>query len=424
MICPSCKRKHEDPDNCEHCGFNVKSFREYAAGKEKTEHTSATDRQEGSLHANGSLQAKGFLQANGRNRHKVSQKQNKNSNLVLIAVPILVLAGAYFLLADNQSLKDPKSAVIAEAEPVLNTRPVAKDVVKEKIKTSVPKKILIPENIIIKKSTGVAGRLNERFQARNNIEAARNATVFIKTTWNTIGSGFFVDDSCSIITNRHVIEQPLQQSEKFKQRVLDRREEIQRDFDQTSREYDQAIRRNDRFLSRTLQDRLDELRNEALRLPTNVYETLLKEQQSIRSKSVKGVDVDLTISLINGEEYRVRRAQVSGKYDLAKLSLNDQNCPFLKKGDSTNIIQGERLYTIGSPSGLAYTVTSGIFSGYRERDNKRFLQTDAPINPGNSGGPLVTQDGEIIGVNTSILANTEGIGFAIPISIVESEFAN
>jgi S1-C subfamily serine protease len=68
-------------------------------------------------------------------------------------------------------------------------------------------------------------------------------------------------------------------------------------------------------------------------------------------------------------------------------------------------------------------VTSGIFSGERGEGHERLLQTDAPINPGNSGGPLITENGEVIGINTLVLRGTQGIGFAIPIEAAFDDFA-
>jgi len=86
-------------------------------------------------------------------------------------------------------------------------------------------------------------------------------------------------------------------------------------------------------------------------------------------------------------------------------------------------VQGrERLYTVGNPQGLAYTVTSGVFSGERGEGNQRVLQTDAPINPGNSGGPLITASGQVVGINTMVARGMQGIGFAIPIEAVYEEF--
>ena len=269
---------------------------------------------------------------------------------------------------------------------------------------------------------GVGKKINSTHHARNEIEAARNATVFIKTTWDTLGSGFFVDGNCTIITNRHVIEEPLQQTEEYKRRVENRLIEIDNKLQRLNQDYQSALQNGNQGKSQKIQREFTQLRHDRTIIFQQVYQELLEEKQFRDGSFVRNISVDLTVSLVNGDEYQIRSASVSGKFDLAKLSLDDVGCPFLEKGRSSSIIQGERLYTIGSPSGLAYTVTSGIFSGYRQQEDKQFLQTDAPINPGNSGGPLITQDGKIIGVNTSILANTEGIGFAIPFSVVEEEF--
>jgi len=79
------------------------------------------------------------------------------------------------------------------------------------------------------------------------------------------------------------------------------------------------------------------------------------------------------------------------------------------------------VYTIGNPVGLRNTVTSGVFSGYRQMEATKdlLLQTDAPINPGNSGGPLFNMNGEVVGINTAIVASGQGIGFAIPINVAK-----
>jgi len=104
------------------------------------------------------------------------------------------------------------------------------------------------------------------------------------------------------------------------------------------------------------------------------------------------------------------------------LELLAPNCVFIEPGNSNTLRRGDPVYTVGHPVGLRYSVTSGIVSGFREHAGVRYIQTDAPINPGNSGGPLIDRSGEVIGVNTMILADTEGIGFAIPIEVVVDEF--
>ena len=108
------------------------------------------------------------------------------------------------------------------------------------------------------------------------------------------------------------------------------------------------------------------------------------------------------------------------KTDLALIKIKGDEGPFpyLELGDSTKTRIGDWVLAIGNPFGLESTVTAGILSargrsiGAGPYDD--FLQTDASINPGNSGGPLLNLDGEVIGINTAIVAGGQGIGFAIP----------
>lgn len=105
--------------------------------------------------------------------------------------------------------------------------------------------------------------------------------------------------------------------------------------------------------------------------------------------------------------------------DLALLKVEARkDLPFLKFGNSDALKVGEWLMAIGNPFGLDHTVTSGILSAkgrnIRSGPFDNFLQTDCSINPGNSGGPLLNMDGDVIGINTAIIASGQGIGFAIP----------
>ena len=92
----------------------------------------------------------------------------------------------------------------------------------------------------------------------------------------------------------------------------------------------------------------------------------------------------------------------------------------LQLGDSDKLRQGMTVIAIGSPLGLEYTVTEGIISALDRslegHPGEGFIQTDAAINPGNSGGPLVNIKGEVVGINTAIIAGAQGLGFAVPIS--------
>jgi len=125
---------------------------------------------------------------------------------------------------------------------------------------------------------------------------------------------------------------------------------------------------------------------------------------------------------VNGKEYKARTVGRDSKTDLAliKLSAPVKDLQPLALGDSDKMRVGDWVIAIGNPFGLEETVTKGIISatgrviGAGPYDN--FLQTDAPINPGNSGGPLLNLKGEVIGINTAIVAAGQGIGFAIPVN--------
>jgi len=131
---------------------------------------------------------------------------------------------------------------------------------------------------------------------------------------------------------------------------------------------------------------------------------------------------EIEVKLSNGSTYQAKVVGKDPKTDLALIKINpDKPLPTLRLGDSSAAQVGEWVLAIGNPFGLGGTVTQGIISakgrviGAGPYDN--FIQTDASINPGNSGGPLVNMRGEVIGVNTAIVAGGQGIGFAIPIDM-------
>jgi serine protease Do len=113
--------------------------------------------------------------------------------------------------------------------------------------------------------------------------------------------------------------------------------------------------------------------------------------------------------------------------DLAVIKIDvDHALPFAKLGNSESMQVGDWVLAVGSPFGLQATVTAGIVSAkgrniVPNRQFQSFIQTDAAINPGNSGGPLVNMEGEVIGINTAILTDTNsyaGVGFALPSNTV------
>ena len=136
----------------------------------------------------------------------------------------------------------------------------------------------------------------------------------------------------------------------------------------------------------------------------------------------KATDIDIILQ--NGDKYEAKVVGKDPKTDLAVLKIEpDQKLQAVKFGDSENLRIGEWVLAIGNPFGLGYTVTAGIVSakgrslGFGAYDD--YIQTDASLNPGNSGGPLFNLKGEVVGVNTAIVARGQGIGFAIPIDLAE-----
>jgi S1-C subfamily serine protease len=121
----------------------------------------------------------------------------------------------------------------------------------------------------------------------------------------------------------------------------------------------------------------------------------------------------------------------SEEKDIAVLKINAPTSKLkpIKTGKSTNLRVGQFVIAIGNPFGLDYTLTTGVISALDREIRSQsgmpirdIIQTDAAINPGNSGGPLLNSSGELIGVNTAIYSPSgasAGIGFAIPVNIVE-----
>lgn len=139
---------------------------------------------------------------------------------------------------------------------------------------------------------------------------------------------------------------------------------------------------------------------------------------------VKGAD-EILIRLSDKREYRGQILGTDPKTDLAVVRFKPEHeVKVANLGNSDALRVGEWAIAIGNPFGLDQTVTVGVISATGRSDvgiatYENFIQTDASINPGNSGGPLVNLKGEVVGVNTAIVAAGQGIGFAIPINMVK-----
>jgi serine protease Do len=138
---------------------------------------------------------------------------------------------------------------------------------------------------------------------------------------------------------------------------------------------------------------------------------------------------DVRVTLPDRREFKARVIGTDPKTDIAVVKIDASNLPVITVGNSAKMQIGDAVLAIGNPYGVGQTVTMGIVSatgraGLGIEDYEDFIQTDASINPGNSGGALVNDRGELIGINTAILApgsgGNQGIGFAVPVNLARN----
>jgi serine protease Do len=372
MRCPKCNHVQRNLIECESCGIIFEKYRQFQEKKKEEVQRQAS----------------------------AAKRRNKGllAGAALLGV-VSLAAGAFYFLGSGtatdtrpqraQQVSSPRPNVAPEPAPALPA--VAGPVEKEPMA-----------------ATG-----------GNTIERARKATVSIETPWGT-GSGFFVNTHY-IVTNRHVVQFDEKKLAEFRHQVETGRHLIDLELEKI-----EDLRRRMRELppgpSRSQLEILIEARTDQVNkvLPQQLAgeERLAKLESSLQPSDIK-------IILDDGTEYTANYVLVSENYDLALMSLFSGEFDYIDRAPETvGLHQGDKVYTIGSPVGLRHTVTAGVFSGFRQRpeSDQVYLQTDAPINPGNSGGPLIDERGYVRGVNTMVLRDTEGIGFAIPIEVVFQEF--
>ncbi len=371
--CPKCGRTQPDGQECGNCGI---IFEKYAQVQEKKRLSNASDTKSHELTASEPVKSRGLKIA-----------------LLCIGLAVLTIPAFYIFSADKQT-------------NIANTIDHG-----HTANASLQQKHSGPE------MNGLALQLEETNPARNSIEKARNATVFIKSGIG-IGSGFFIDNGCYILSNRHVIELPVDDREKL---LAER----------------QILVQSIKYMEEQIRSLVDYYRKHGIPFdeknppPPLPMRLLAIEKAKARFSAVEKLLEggnnffnDIEIILVDGSSYDAVVVNSSDNHDLSLLRIDESNCPCLDTVSAEQVQLGQQVYAVGNPSGLSHTVTAGILSGYQTIDEKEFIQTDAPINPGNSGGPLIDEDGRVIGINTMVLRGTEGIGFAIPIEMAFIEFSN
>lgn len=297
--------------------------------------------------------------------------------------------------------------------------------------------------------TDLVKQLQKNFVPGSPVEESTLAVVKVVTLAGS-GSGFFVSNDGYIVTNKHVVrpnvsnswnqiaEQFETQEQRFEQfrRNLDREKKNIEKYESDLRRFKDSIaasptsvqaakRAEYEEYSQRLAERKRDYRN-ARKQYRQEYNKFKDQQSDHRWRSANANTAQrFTIQLKDETELSVILVKLSQDHDLALLKLEGYTTPMLSIDGARRSSQGDPVYAMGSPLGMSDYVTSGIIT----RVSREALVTDAKILPGNSGGPLVTPQGEVVGVNTQKLTPgrdvmADGFGIAIPIAVVTEEFPN
>lgn len=291
-------------------------------------------------------------------------------------------------------------------------------------------------------------KLQNKFKPETTIEKAMLSVVAIETPL-VHGSGFFISEHGHVLTNKHVIRPTETDEWKEIEKNLKEADDAYRESDSALKqersrlnemknslnEYKKAIdRADDGYAKRIAEDEYN-LFMRRYRHHKSEYRKVKKEYSENKRKyeaarrefnimsSTSTLARNFKILLKDDEELTARLVFVSDKYDLALLKIDRYRTPYIRIGDFESLRHGMKVFAIGSPLGMKDVITSGIVAGIKEEN----VITDATILPGSSGGPLLTEDGNVVGVNSlrvSQVIGGEGFGVAISIDTAISEFGN
>jgi len=373
--CPKCSSKITNPVECETCGIVFEKYFEAEARKKAAAEQIA-----------------------------IEPSRLRNRPVVMISVGLVLIVAA--LAALYVGTRAPVSSEPQKDNP---PRQVQKN---RKIEEQSPQPLPVT----------IPQPLDAKGLDVDPIQRALSATVSVRTPWGAMGSGFFIAEH-AVITNKHVIAFDEAEYQTFKNRVERNRKiidlEIEKIDSWKKRLQQMPEGPNRSQLELIIQDKEADV-SKYLPLQREDEQKLAKVRDQRYSRDIKIVTDD-------NKEYPVDHIVTSSSHDLALLKVSSITGRALKrKAKEQHLEQGQVVYAIGSPLGLANTVTSGVFSAYRKKTDtdETYLQFDAAVNPGNSGGPLIDKEGNVLGVNTMGIIQAEGLGFAIPIDVVFEDFGD
>ncbi len=373
MKCPKCGHEQGGTVECAACGLVFEKYRRYLELREQDDLASKSG--EPPVRSGGLMRVIGGF-----------------------GVAVVLLLGGFMLLRGDQ-------APLGQPQPIAAVDP---DAGKSRRADQEARGQVFGLDLVV--------QLQQSAPPGNPIESVRNATVFLQTPWGE-GAGFFIDESCTIITNRHVVklgEDAIGREEARISALKSQTETVSAMIRSNKDVYEKISRGEARLMDPrlTLEDFRVKIEEDDRRFAEFLREIEAAEQELEQSRW----NTRLAIVLADGTRLEGLIDHIADRHDLALVRpLADARCPAVTVGDSEGLRQGDKLFTVGSPMGIRHTVTSGIFSGYLDLRGQPMLQTDAPINPGNSGGPLIDAAGRVVGINTLVMDRAQGIGFAIPI---------
>jgi hypothetical protein len=280
------------------------------------------------------------------------------------------------------------------------------------------------------------------------VQQATLAVVTVKSSLGT-GSEFFVTKDCYLITNKHVVrpakgkqwdktQAKMKQNalifERNKQQIANEKERLainKQKLDEFDIYVNGLVSDNERALAQreyelySYQYQQDRRRIEKMSTRFREDERKFSQQQSDFnfSSSIANVAQSFEVTLKDNSKARANLVKVSPSDDLALLNINGCKAPFLKLAHS-RLSQGVTVHAIGSPLGMRDQVTQGTVTNVSTLG----IATDAQILPGNSGGPLITNNGEVVAVNTIKVAKDSalntGLGLSIPGQKVTQNFGS
>lgn len=289
--------------------------------------------------------------------------------------------------------------------------------------------------------------LNKKYPSNDPVKKASLAVVTIKSAFG-IGSGFFISEDCYLVTNKHVIrptkggqrENTLENIKKTEEKILlfkqklsenKKRLEIYKENLTQNKKYLDGLASGNRKNIVLRQYELDMAKylRDAERVKSAQKNFKEQETKFIKQKSdfnfsdsIASAAQTFNVILKDNTAVRANLVKISSSDDLALLKISRCKAPYLLLSNPDDVSQGMDIYAIGSPLGLRDQLTQGTVTQLSDKG----ITTDAQILPGNSGGPLISESGEVVGVNTIKVAKgsalATGFGIAIPSTKVTKNF--